>query len=128
MKLSNEEERFFAKRARFVKTWRYVGAIMLTMLFGLIIWLFLSNPLLINPFVVLTRLNNDSIPDSTITLMADMLPVAVLMCIVLTVTVVLFAFITFSNEKKYLTIIQRESHKTSFSQQDITADAGKPLS
>ncbi|MBD3797596.1 MAG: hypothetical protein IE887_07630 [Campylobacterales bacterium] len=111
-----------------MKTWRYVGAIMLTMLFGLIIWLFLSNPLLINPFVVLTRLNNDSIPDSTITLMADMLPVAVLMCIVLTVTVVLFAFITFSNEKKYLTIIQRESHKTSFSQQDITADAGKPLS
>ena len=116
MQLNDQEQRFLAKRARLVKTWRYVGTILLSMLIGLGMWLFFSKPLLANPFVVLTRLKSDSIPESTMALMAGMLPVVVLMCIFLAVTVVLFAFSVFSNEKKYLTLIQRESNDIRFAQ------------
>jgi ABC-type transport system involved in multi-copper enzyme maturation permease subunit len=116
MQLNGEDQRFLAKRARLVKTWRYAGAILIAMLIGLGIWLFFSKPLLANPFVVLTRLKSDSIPESTMALMAGILPVVVLMCIFLAITIVLFAFLAFSNEKKYLTLIQRESNDIRFAQ------------
>ncbi|MCU0857927.1 MAG: hypothetical protein MUC65_05940 [Pontiellaceae bacterium] len=109
MQLNHEEQQFLANRTRFVKTWPYAGAILLIMLIGLALWLFRSTPLLVNPFAALSRLNSDSIPASTLILMAGMLPVAVLMCIALAATIVLFAFAAFSNEKKYLAIIRTET-------------------
>jgi hypothetical protein len=126
MHLSNKEQRFLAKRSKLVRIWPYVGAVLLAMLIGLGMWLFWSKPLLANPLVVVTRLKSDSIAESTMVLMAGMLPVVVLMCIGLTVTVVLFAFAAFSNEKKYLAIIQRGSSETSSAQQGAPADAAKP--
>ena len=137
MQLSNEEQQFLAKRTRFVQTWRYVGAILLVMLIGLGMWLFWSKPLLADPFVVLSRLNSGSVPASTMALMAGLLPVVVLMCMVLAITIVLFAFAAFSNEKKYLTIIKTktevappielgESQQTNSAQQSAPADAAKP--
>jgi len=137
MQLSNEEQQFLAKRTSFVKTWRYVGALLLVMVIGLGMWLFWSKPLLANPFVVLSRLNSGSVPASTMVLMAGLLPVVVLMCIVLAITIVLFAFAAFSNEKKYLAIIKTktevapamelgESQQTSSAQQSAPADAAKP--
>ncbi len=126
MELSNEERHFVAKRAKLVQTWPYAGAILLTILVGLGVWLYLSRPLLANPFFVLSQLNRGAIPESTIALLAGMLPVVVLVCMGLAVTVVLLAFAAFSNEKKYLTIIQREFHETSNAQQDATADAARP--
>lgn len=125
MQLSYEEKCFVAKRARLMRTWRYVGAILLAMIIGLGVWLFLSKPLLANPFVVMTRLKSNSIPQSTMALMAGMLPVVTLMCVVLAVTAVLFVFAAFSNEKKYLTIIQRESREIGFAQQGAPADPVK---
>ena len=55
MQLSDEERRFLVKRARLVRTWRYVRAILLAVLIGLGIWLFLTIPLLANPLVVMAQ-------------------------------------------------------------------------
>ena len=123
MQLSDEEHRFLSKRSRLLQAWRYVGTILLVILIGLGIWLLLSKPLLANPFIVMARLKSDSIPDSTMALMAGILPVVVLMCIVLAVTVVLFVFAAFYNEKKYLKIIRRESHGASSNQQNTPEHA-----
>lgn len=125
MKLSYEEQCFVAKRARLMRTWRYVGAILLAMITGLGVWLFLTKPLLTDPVMVMTRLKSHSIPESTMALMAAMLPVVSLMCIILTVIATLFVFAAFSNEKKYLTIIQRESREIGFAHQGATADPTK---
>jgi hypothetical protein len=62
-----------------------------------------------NPFVVLSRLNSGSVPVSTMALMAGLSPVVVLMCIVLAITIVLFAFAAISHEKRYLAIITSET-------------------
>ena len=59
-------------------------------------------------------------------LMASMLPIVVLMCLALAVTTVLFTFAAFSNEKKYLKLIQRISHEINTAQQDDPVDAAKP--
>ncbi len=126
MQLSDEEQSFVANRARLIRTWRHVGAILLAMMIGFGMWLFLTKPLLANPFVVMTRLKSDSIPESTMALMAGMLPVVFLLCIVLVIAIILYIFAASSNEKKYLTIIQRESRELGFSQQGAPADAAKP--
>jgi len=112
MQLRDEEQRFIRKRSRLLEAWRYVGVILLIVLLGLGIWLFLSKPMLGNPFAVMSRLQSGSISQSTLFLMAGMLPIVVLMCIGLSVAVVLSAYAAFSNEKKYISIIQRESLKT----------------
>lgn len=125
MQLSDEEQRFLVKRARLVRTWRYVGAILLLMLIGLGIWLFLTMPLLANPLIVMEQLKSDSIPESMLMLMASMLPIVVLMCLALAVTTVLFTFAAFSNEKKYLKLIQRNSHEINIAEQDDPVDAAK---
>ena len=107
MELTKEERQFLVRRTRCVNAWRYAGTILLVAMIGLGIWFFLSKPLLANPFVMLARLKNNSIPSSTMTLMTGLLPVVVLTSIFLAITIVLFAFAAFSNERKYLTIIQK---------------------
>ena len=107
--------------------WPYIGAALLALLTGLGLWLVLSKPLMANPLLVLARLKSDSIPESTLALMAAMLPVVVSMCIVLAVAIVFFAFAVFSNQKRYLTLIERESHKIEFAKRGVPTDAAKPV-
>lgn len=137
MELSNEDRQFLVKRTRLVRAWPTVGTILLLFVIGLGIWLFWSKPLLANPFLVLARLKNDSVPASTLTLMAGLLPVVFTMCIVLAVSIVLFAFAGFANEKKYLAIIRAvtetaptlersEPQQTSVSRQAASGDKAKP--
>ncbi len=106
MRLTDEEQRFVAKRARLARTWPYVGAILLVMVVGLGGWLLWSKPLLANPFEVLSRLSSGTVPAPTMELMAGLLPVVVQLCLVLAGTTVLFVFAAFSNEKKYLRMIR----------------------
>jgi hypothetical protein len=112
MRLTAEEQRFLTKRARLVRTWPVVGAVLLTLLIALGLWLFLSRPMLANPFVVFARLESGSVPESQLVLMAAMLPVVVLLCIFVAITVVLFAFAVFSTEKRYLKLIERAPPET----------------
>lgn len=107
MQLTDVEQKFLEKRARFVQTWRYVGAVLLALLLGLGVWLFWTKPLLADPFFVWTQLRNQSMPEATLMLMAGLLPVLVLMCIVLAFGVILLGYAAFANEKKYLQIIRR---------------------
>lgn len=78
------------------------------MILGLTVWLVLTKPLLANPFAVLSQLKDNALPQSTLTLMAAILPVAVLICLLLAFAVILFAFAVFANEKKYLDIIDAD--------------------
>jgi hypothetical protein len=112
MEMTSDEMRFLTRRRRLVRAWPLVGAFLLCLVTGLGVWLFLTRPLLANPFAVLSMLRTDSIPASTLALMASLLPVAVLTCIVLVLAIVFFAFASFVNEKKYLTMIQRIADRT----------------
>jgi hypothetical protein len=107
VELTAEEKGFVAKRAKFVRAWPLVGTILLLLLLGLGVWLVVFNPLLANPFSVMSELNSYSIPESTLILMAGLLPVVVLTSLILTGAIVLFGFAAFANERKYIALIQR---------------------
>jgi len=107
MHLTEPERLFVARRRRLVNVWPTMGSILLLGIVCLGSWLFWKTPLLVNPYMVLARLNEESIPNSTLSLMAGLLPVAVLACLLLIICVILFAFVALSNEKKHLAMVLR---------------------
>jgi hypothetical protein len=112
VEVTDDEARFLVRRRRLVRAWPFAGAFLICMIIGLGVWLFLTRPLLANPFAVLSMLRGDSIPASTLALMAGLLPIAVLMCLTLAIAIVLFTFASFFNERKYLTMVQRIMDRT----------------
>jgi hypothetical protein len=107
VQLTEQEKSFFTKREKLVRAWPLFGSVMLIVVLCLAGWLFWRNPLLVNPWVVLTRLEAGSIPDSTLLLMAGLLPIAMLLCLAIVLVTLLFAFVALSNERKYISIIHR---------------------
>ena len=107
MDLTEKDRQFLARRRKLVRMWPLVGTILLIGFVGFGAWLLWTKPLLVNPYVVVARLDSGPLSPSTTSLMASLLPLATLMCLVLSVAVILFAFAAISNEKKYMAIIEK---------------------
>jgi len=106
MKLTEDERRFLLKRKWFVRTWRYAGLILIFAISGISLWLYIKSPLLINPFEVASQIESGTLKESTLTIMALITPIMVLTCLLLLMIIIIFAFVAFSNERKYLRIIE----------------------
>ncbi len=105
IQLEQKQQEFLEKRRKLVRTWPTIGFLLLMGILATLVWLWFQQPLLINPLEVVNRLEAGSMQNSTLVMMAVMLPLVFLICFVLLVIVVLFAYVTFANEKKHLTII-----------------------
>jgi hypothetical protein len=107
MQMTDKERAFLARRARLMRSWPVVGGLLLVLVIALGVWLFFFRPLLANPLVVMSALESNTIEPSSLTVMAGLLPVTVLVCLGLALAVVLFSFAAFNNEKKYLALIRQ---------------------
>ena len=96
---------FLKKRRRLARFWPVAGTLLLAGVLAFLVWMFLKKSLLVNPFEVASRIDAGTLENSTITLMAGMLPVVFLACFFILILVVLYAFSAFSNERRYLRII-----------------------
>ena len=106
MDLTQRENVFVQKRWMFARSWPIVGSIALATVLVFAGWLWFSNPLLINPWAVLSGLESGSIPDTTLALMAALLPVTMLTCLFVIIAGLILSFIAFSNERKHIAIIR----------------------
>ena len=107
---SRRHQAFLEKRRRLLKTWRWIGPLCLLLIFVLLLWLYLHSPLLVNPFEIVSRIENETLESSILSLMALMLPIIVLACFGLLIAIIVFMYAVFSNEKKYMEIINELSH------------------
>jgi hypothetical protein len=107
MHLTAADSTFISRRSSLVKYWPVAGSLLLLMLIGLGVWLWIDVPWLINPREVMHALEAGKLADSTLTLMAMMLPFVMLACIVFSVLFVLLAWRGFKNERRLLDIIDR---------------------
>lgn len=105
--LQEADRRFLARRARLVRAWRYWGALLLAALAGMGLWLFLTRPLLANPWQVLAQLRTGGIAGPMLELMAGLLPIALWLCLLLAGVLVLLVYAACANERRYLEIIRR---------------------
>lgn len=106
-RLEPSERAFVEKRAGFAKSWPPVGLASIGLLLGLAAWLWLSAPVLVDPWFVLDGLESGAFSEGTIRLMAAMLPVVVLLCLLVVLVSLLLAFAVFSNERRLIALIRR---------------------
>lgn len=107
--LTDKQREFLARRRPLVRSWPIAGGILLVLMIALMVWLFWKNPLLINPFSVLSRIEADALDPVMMTLMAGILPMLMLVCFGLAIALIVFMFTAFANERKYLKIIREIS-------------------
>jgi hypothetical protein len=105
--LTADEERFVKSRAKRVRSWPIVGALLLTILLGLAVWLVTFAPMLANPVAAQARLEADAIPCATLALSAAILPLVVMLCLLVALALLLFVFVAFARERRYLTLIEK---------------------
>lgn len=107
MSLTDQEQKFVDGRKRLLRLWPAVGSLLLILIALLAGWLYWRNPLLVNPWVVMSRLEEGSISNAMLILMAGILPIMALMSLILVALLVVSLFAAFGNERRHLAIIDR---------------------
>ncbi len=105
--LTRKQQRFLLKRQTLQRAWRITGPVVLVLLVLAGAALFFNYPLMFNPYESMARLEAGTLADSTLQLMALLLPIAMVMVFVMLVVVVLLVFAVIDNDRKYLAIIER---------------------
>lgn len=105
--MDEQQQLFWERRNRLLNAWKFVGPLLLLSIVGLLLWFYLRNPLLVNPFEIATRLDNETLQQSTLVIMAVMLPIMFLACFVLLLAIIGLMYAAFFNEKKYRQIINK---------------------
>lgn len=105
--LTEAEESFVERRRRLMRSWPYVGSGLLALVASFLVWLVIAQPHLANPFFVMSEIERGAIAQSTLTLMAGMLPVAVLAALFVCLATVVLAYAAFSNERRYLALLEK---------------------
>ena len=106
MKLNKQQKTLIERRTNLVRIWPIAGGISLALSFGLLLWLVFAHPLLANPFYVMARIEEGSVPVTTLHLMAGILPIMTLIANGLLIAIVVFAWISIRREAKYLEMIK----------------------
>jgi hypothetical protein len=107
MKLDDGERRFLDQRRRLVARWRIVGWVMLAAIGVMVLFMYLRNPMLVNPWLVMDGVEAQSIPPATLGMMAILLPVIFLVCCFLIAVLVIFQFGWVANERRLLEIVDK---------------------
>ena len=108
MSLSQAESLFVEKREKLTRLWPTFGFGTLIVLAAFAFWLWVEVPHLINPWGVGVSLEKGTLPESTMILMAAMLPIVMLFLIAVAGAIVILAFVAFSNERRLIQLLRRE--------------------
>ena len=103
--LKESQIAFLNKRKLLIRLWPWVGTALLVLILFFWGYLFFENPLLVNPYHVFERIQDNSLPETTLTLLAVLTPTAFLTCGFLVLTIILFLLALMANERKLLDII-----------------------
>lgn len=109
--LTPDESAFVERRARLIRAWPVLGAVMLLGVLVFAAWVWISRPLLINPWAVMGGLESGAIPDATLSLLAGLLPVVMISCLFVLMVGIGLAFAAFGNERRLIGIIERLSER-----------------
>lgn len=108
MTLSPEEKKFVEKREWRVKYWPYYGAASLVLIAAYGTWLWVKMPHLISPRQVIESLEAGTLSESTMGVMAVMLPFVMLALLVFAFIIVLLWFVVIHNERRLIQLVRKK--------------------
>ncbi len=108
MYLNPTDQAFVDRRRRLLALWPYTGGGILAGLLGFTTWLWFFAPLMVNPWATVEALKSGSVEESTLYVMAVMLPILMLACLGAFVVMVGLFFAAFRNERRLIDILDRQ--------------------
>ena len=103
--VSDRDLEFVAKRRALSRRWNVVGWALIALIIAALGFLFVTSPMLVNPWETMARVRTDSISKSTLQLMAMLLPVVFLGSFLLLIVIVAFQFAAAANERRLIEIL-----------------------
>ncbi len=107
MQLTPTEQQFVDQRRRLLALWPYAGGGLIAGLLGFAVWLWLAAPMMINPWATVAALKEGSLEETTLYVMAVMLPILMLACLGAFVVLVSLLFVAFRNERKLIEMLEK---------------------
>ena len=104
---------FVAKRRALSRRWNVVGWALIALIIAALGFLFVTSPMLVNPWETMARVRTDSISKPTLQLMAMLLPVVFLGSFLLLIVVVAFQFAA-ADERRLMGSLTRSLHSPHF--------------
>lgn len=107
MSLSPADKKFVEKREKRVKYWPFYGGAALVLLIAYGVWLWVKTPHLIKPWHVIESVQAGTLSESTMGVMAFMLPIVMAALLVFAFVVVLLWFVMFYNERRLIRLVRK---------------------
>ncbi len=104
--INRKDRTFLDKRKKLQRYWPIMGTIMIVMLLGLVIYLYIKSPKLINPFLVVDLIKTNSMSPSTMALMTAMCPVLSIFLLFTVAVVITYVWAFMILEARYHKIIE----------------------
>jgi|ACQI01.1.fsa_nt_gi succinate dehydrogenase hydrophobic anchor subunit len=107
MQKQNADLEFIQKRKKLIALWPYAAGFLILLLAGLVAFLWMQTPWLINPYAAMVRIQDNSFDYGSLQMMAMIVPIlfSALILILLVFTLLMFAVI--QREKKYIALIEK---------------------
>ena len=106
MRLSPADKAFVEKRDRLGRYWPWLGGFSLALVAAYGGWLWARTPQLINPWWVIERIETGTLSESTMAVMAVMLPIVMAAFLVFTFIVILLWFVSFHYERRLIGLVR----------------------
>ena len=105
MGMAASDSAFVEKRRKLVKAGPILLGVCLVLVIASLLWLWFQQPQMINFAEVARQIESGDLGQLSVELMAVMLPIAMLMCFVVTLGLIGLSWAWLSNERRYLRII-----------------------
>jgi len=105
--LSEKDYDFLKKRKRLVSMGPFVAGLVLVFLCAGFVYMYISSPYIANPLFVAEAIRKNTIDNSVMIMATILLPIVVMFLFVTVALFVLFCFSVYSNEKRYLYMMER---------------------
>jgi len=107
--MSQDIEAMLCRRRRLVTIWPKIAVVLILLTIGFFAFLFITQPLLVNPAYVLAQLEAGTLDPATQALLAAMAPLLLLTVGVLLIILILFVTMGMINERRLLGLIDEKA-------------------
>ena len=119
MGLLPADKGFIEKREKRAKYWPFFGIASLAAIVAYGAWLWLRVPYLIDPWHTIEQLEAGQLSESTMAVMAAMLPLVVMLLLGVVFVVVLLWFVPFRNERRLIRMVRQLESESADKQMDV---------
>jgi hypothetical protein len=111
MTLSDADRAFLDRRRKLLTLWPWTGAGMIAGILGFATWLWMAVPLMINPWATIAAIESGRLEETTLTVMAVMLPILMLACLGVMVVLIGLLFAVFANERRLISLVEKQDSR-----------------